>query len=93
MLTINGRVRLARRWWHSPETGSVAPADEQRDPQGATVTPGVSEMCCRENRSISGFDQAAVNLARTAQLKLSGEQLRQTIAGFPRQPLRNFSGG
>ena len=87
MLTINGRVRLWRRWWHSPETGSVAPADEQRDPQGATVTPGVSEMCCRENRSISGFNQAAENLARTAQLKLSGEQLRQIVEAEGRRVL------
>ena len=79
MLSINGRVALWRRWWHSSDTGSLAPADQFVDPQGATVTPGVREMACRENRCAGGFDQAASNLARTAQIKLSGEQLRLVV--------------
>ena len=87
MLTINGRVALARRWWHSTDTGSLAPADTFVDPQGETVSPGVREMCCRMNRSISGFDKAAENLERTAQFKLSGEQLRQVVEGIGRKVL------
>ena len=68
MLSINGRVALWRRWWHSSDTGSLAPADQFVDPQGATVTPGVRELACRENLAIGSFDRAASNLARTAQI-------------------------
>lgn len=87
MLTINGRVALSRRWWHSPGTGSLAPVDEVIDPQGETVSLGVREMCCRENRAISGFGEAAENLARTAQFKLSGEHLRQIVEAEGRRVL------
>lgn len=79
MLTINGRIRLSRRWWHAPQTGSVAPADDALDRQGATITPGVREMACRENQSAHSFAKAAENLARTAQFALSGEQLRLLV--------------
>ena len=76
MLTINGRVRLVRRWWHAPDHGSVAPADDVLDRSGESLTPGVREMACRENQAAHSFDKAAENLARTAQIKMSGEQLR-----------------
>jgi hypothetical protein len=55
VLTINGRIRLRRRWWYSAETGSLAPADGLLDRQGATITPGVVEMASRENLSASSF--------------------------------------
>ena len=48
-LTVNGRLQLFRRWWHSAQSGSVAPADEFVDGIGQTVTPGVCEMACRLN--------------------------------------------
>ena len=79
VLTINGRIQLKRRWWYAPQTGSIAPADESLDRQGATVTPGVREMACRENQGATSFDKAAENLARTAQIQLSGEQLRLLV--------------
>lgn len=79
MLTVNGRIRLWRRWWHASQTGSVAPADEVMDRRGETVTPGVREMACRENQAATCFEKAAENLARTAQLALSGEQLRLLV--------------
>ena len=79
MLTVNGRVTLWRRWWHAPQTGSVAPADEVVDRRGETVTPGVRELACRENQGATSFDKAAENLARTAQLTMSGEQLRLVV--------------
>lgn len=41
--------------------------------------PGVREMACRENQGATSFDKAAENLARTAQLTLSGEQLRLVV--------------
>ena len=76
MLTVNGRIQLWRRWWFSRQTGSVAPADALVDRRGESVTLGVREMACRENQAASSFDKAAENLARTAQLVISGEQLR-----------------
>lgn len=79
MLTVNGRIRLWRRWWHAAQTGSVAPADEIVDRRGETVTPGVREMACRENQAATCFEKAAENLARTAQVTLSGEQLRLLV--------------
>jgi hypothetical protein len=79
VLTVNGRIRLWRRWWHASQTGSVAPADEVVDRRGETVTPGVREMACRENQAATCFEKAAENLARTAQVTLSGEQLRLLV--------------
>jgi hypothetical protein len=76
MLTVNGRIQLRRRWWFSRQTGSVAPADVLVDRRGESVTLGVREMACRENQAATSFDKAAENLARTAQLVISGEQLR-----------------
>jgi hypothetical protein len=63
----------------------VAPADEAIDQRGATVTPGVREMACRENQAATSFDKAAENLARTAQITMSGEQLRLLVEAEGRQ--------
>jgi hypothetical protein len=79
VLSINGRIDLQRRWWYASQTGSVAPADAAMNRQGESVTPGVREMACRENQAASSFDKAAENLARTAQITLSGEQLRLLV--------------
>ena len=79
MLTINGRLRLWRRWWYAAEIGSLAPADDSLNRSGETVTLGVREMACRENQGATSFDKAAENLARTAQITLSGEQLRLVV--------------
>ena len=70
-LTINGRLRLCRRWWHSATSGSVAPADQYIDQPGQTVTPGVREMATRLNNDAGSFDRAAENLARTAQIQMN----------------------
>lgn len=85
VLSINGRVRLQRRWWHDAQTGSLAPADEAMDRSGATITPGVLELACRENLSAMSFEKAAANLARTAQLTISGEQLRKEVEAVGRR--------
>ena len=87
VLTVNGRIQLSRRWWHAVETGSLAPADELVDRRGATVTPGVRELACRENQASASFNKAAENLARTAQVTLSGEQLRLLVEAEGRQVL------
>jgi hypothetical protein len=87
VLTINGRVRVWRRWWHGAGVGSTAPADDVLDRQGITITPGVVEMASRENLSASSFDRAAANLARLAQVTLSPEQLRQEVEAAGRRVL------
>ena len=79
VLTINGRVSLRRTWWHSLADGSAAPVDRVLSRDGATVTPGVRELACRLNNDAAGFDKAADNLERAAQLKMSGEQLRLVV--------------
>jgi hypothetical protein len=79
VLTINGRIEVSRRWWHAPQECSLAPADEVLDRHSASITPGVREMACRVNQGATSFNKAAENLARTAQIKLCGEQLRQLV--------------
>jgi hypothetical protein len=79
VLTINGRVRLWRRRWHSPAEGSTAPLDVWVDAVESTISLGVREMACRLNGDGKNFDKAAANLARTAQVKLSGETLRVLV--------------
>lgn len=78
-LTINGRVELCRRWWHAPQDGSECPADRLLSPPEEGASPGVREMACRTNRDSSSFDKAAEDLQRLAQVKMSGEQLRQIV--------------
>src|SRR4029077_18835895 len=71
VLTINGRVRLWRRRWHSPDEGTTAPLDAWLDTCEATISLGVREMACRLNGDGKNFDKAAANLARTAQVALT----------------------
>jgi hypothetical protein len=87
VLTINGRIQLQRQWWHGAQLGSIAPADEILDRHGATITPGVLELACRENLSATSFAKAAANLARTAQLTLSAETLRREVEAAGRRAL------
>ena len=79
MLTINGRVRLGRRRWHSPAEGATTPLDAWLDTLESTISLGVREMACRLNGDGKNFDKAASNLARTAQVQLSGETLRVLV--------------
>ena len=60
-LTINGRIKLQRRWWHASQDGSECPADSLLGAAGPT--PGVVEMACRENEHASSFAAAAENQA------------------------------
>jgi hypothetical protein len=79
ILTVNGRVRLWRRRWHSSSQGTITPLDAWVDLAEASISLGVREMACRLNGDGKNFDKAADNLARTAQVKLSGETLRQLV--------------
>ena len=88
VLTINGEIKIVRRWWHGAQIGSVAPADAVLDSDGATITPGVVEMACRVNLSATSFLRAAAALERTAQVKLCGERLRQVTEAVGRSVLK-----
>lgn len=88
VLTVNGEIKVVRRWWHGPQLGSVAPADAILDRDGVTITPGVVEMACRVNMSATSFVRAAAALERTAQVKLSGERLRQVVEAAGRGVLK-----
>ena len=79
VLTINGRVCLRRRRWHSPAEGTTTPLDGWLDTVESTISLGVREMACRLNGDGKNFDKAAANLARTAQIQLSGETLRVLV--------------
>jgi hypothetical protein len=65
----------------------VAPADAVLDRGGTTITPGVVEMAARVNLSATSFRKAAAALERTAQVKLSGERLRQVVEAAGRRAL------
>ena len=88
MVTVNGKIETHRRWWFGRASGSVAPADAILDRSGATITPGVVEMAARVNLSASSFVKAAAVLERTAQVKLSGERLRQEVEAAGRRVLQ-----
>jgi hypothetical protein len=87
VLTVNGRIHTLRRWWHDKETGSIAPADLILDRTETTITPGALEIACRENLSATSFVKAAANIERTAQLEISGEQLRKVVEAAGRRVL------
>lgn len=79
ILTVNGSIRVVRRWWHSDVEGSLAPADGFIDREERTVSIGVREMACRLNNDSHNFDRTAENLAHTARIEMSGEQLRLVV--------------
>ena len=77
VLTSNGRVELARKRWYLKGVGSRSPLDKLVDAAEATLSIGVRELCARIR--IKNFDRAAEALYATAQIRLSGELLRQTV--------------
>jgi hypothetical protein len=79
LLTVNDWVCVARTCWHCPSQGSSTPADAFLDTAEATVSLGARELVCRLNQNARSFDTAAENLARAAQIRLSGERLRQLV--------------
>src|SRR3954470_18423721 len=79
VLTLNGRITLIRRRYAAPDVDSCFPLDCWLDQAEDTVSVGLREMTCRLNLASRNFDKAAENLARAAQVQLSGELLRQVV--------------
>jgi hypothetical protein len=79
VLTVNGRLSLFRRRYAAQGADSCHPLDAWLDEALATVSLGVREMACRLNLASRNFDKAADNLARTAQVTMCGESLRQLV--------------
>src|SRR3954468_668399 len=79
ILTVNDRIVLYRRRYAASGLGSIHPLDEWLDAACATISLGVREMACRLNLASHNFDKAAENLARTAQVRMSGETLRGLV--------------
>jgi hypothetical protein len=86
-LTISGRIKVFRRVFHSPLEGTVTPIEQLLFDPDQSVSRGVREMSCRLNNDSNNFDQAADNLARTAHIQMSGEQLRQLTEAEGRRVL------
>ena len=79
ILTVNGRIELSRRRYSVPGADSCHPLDSWVDRVTDTISLGVREMASRLNLGSRNFDTAADNLARTAQVRVSGETLRQIV--------------
>ena len=79
LLTSNGRITLWRRRYAAADLGSHFPLDPWIDRAEDTVSLGLRELACRLNLAARDFDKAADNLGRAAQVRLSGEFLRQIV--------------
>src|SRR3954470_11288809 len=79
VLTVNDWIRVERTCWYRPGHGSDTPSDALVDAAQATVSLGARELACRLNQNARSFDKAAENLARAAQIRVSGEKVRQLV--------------
>lgn len=70
---------MQRIRWHSAAEGSTTPIDAVLDAAEATISLAVRELACRLNQNASNFDKAAENLARAAQVRMSGETFRRLV--------------
>jgi hypothetical protein len=92
VLTVNGRITLRRRRY-AAGLDSVHPLDAWLDHAEDSLSRGVREMACRLNLASRSFDKAADNLARTAQVHLGGETLRQVVEAEGRAVARAAEAG
>lgn len=76
--TINGRIEFRRTVYWSTSHGSEAPLDRWLGIDRHRFSPGVREICCRESLHCS-FEVASDNVARLAQLSLSGRTVRRIV--------------
>ena len=78
-LSVNGRVSLWRKRLYLEGQGSRSPLDVLVDAAEATVSVGVRDLCCRLNGNGKSFDRAAENLAKSTQVSMSSEKLREVV--------------
>jgi hypothetical protein len=78
-LSVNGRVSLRRRHYHSKGEGATTPGDDWLDAAHATISLATRELCCQLNMASRSFEMTASNLAKSARLSLSAETLRQLV--------------
>lgn len=78
-LSVNGRVCLRRRRYHSACDGSSTPSDDLLDALHATISLATRELCNQLNRASRSFKMTAENLKKSAQLSLSHETVREVV--------------
>lgn len=93
VLTANGRVVFRRVRWYDSAEGSSTPIDAALDAAEATVSLAVRELACRLNQNASNFEKAAEDLARAAQVRISGEGLRRVVEAEGRAVLASGRDG
>ena len=77
--TINGRIAMLRRHYHSQGQGSSTPSDDLLDAMHDTISQATRDLCVQLNRASRGFAMTAGNLLKAAQLSLSRETIRQAV--------------
>lgn len=80
-LSVNGRVLLQRRHYHSESDGSVTPSDDLLDAAGQSISLATRHLCCQLNRGSRSYKMTRDNLKAAAQLRLSIEKVRQVVEG------------
>ena len=78
-LTVNGRLILRRRHYHSVDEGSSTPSDDLLDAVHDTISQATRDLCIQLNRASRSFQMTAENLKKAAQLTLSRETMRQAV--------------
>lgn len=78
-LSVNGRVLMQRRHYHSPAEGTTTPSDDLLDAFHNTISLATRQLCCQLNRASRGFEMTAENLKKAAQLSLSHDTVRQVV--------------
>jgi hypothetical protein len=78
-LSINGRVALQRRHYHSKAEGTSTPSDDLLDALHATMSLATRDLCVQLNRASRSFEMTARNLRQAAQLNISRETVRQAV--------------
>jgi hypothetical protein len=92
-VSVNGRVSLSRRRYYLEGQGSRSPLDVLVDAAEAVVSVGVRDLCCRLNGNGKNFDRAAENLAKSAQVTMSGEKLREVVEAEGKRALAMAKSG
>lgn len=80
-LSINGRVFLQRKHYHSAAQGTSTPSDDLLDAIHDTISVATRQLCNQLNRASRSFEMTAQNLKKAAQLSLSHDTVRQAVEG------------